>query len=214
MRRVAMVVGMAGILAAGGAAMAQSPGPSASPAVLQDLCIRVLAPEGLNAVTLTNGIMDGTVNVLAVVPCTEPGSSPAPSVTSTPEPTPAPTKKPAAIKYQKVSDRTWSKIMKSPDKYLTDAFQVWACITQFDAATGGDTFRAQALGKRTQYWYIDGDNALFTGDEDKLADYVEGDVVSMNVLGGGSFSYDTQIGGSTTVPWFLVQSIKHRGSCD
>ncbi len=214
MRRVAVVLGLAGMLAAGGVAMAQSPEPSAGAAVQQDLCIRVLAPEGLNALTLTSGIQDGTVNVLAVVPCPEPGASPAPSVASTPEPTPAPTKKPAAIKYQKVSDRTWSKIMKSPDKYLADAFQVWACISQFDAATGADTFRAQALGKRTQYWYLDGDNALFTGDENQLADYVEGDVVSMNVLGGGSFSYDTQIGGNTTVPLFLVHSIKHRGSCD
>ena len=94
--------------------------------------------------------------------------------------------------FAQVSNWTWSKIMKSPDDYVDEALQVWACISQFDAATGADTFRGEALNRKAEYWYLDTDNAMFTGDEDRLADFVKDDVVSMNVVGAGSYSYDTQ----------------------
>ncbi len=103
--------------------------------------------------------------------------------------------------------------MKSPDKYLGKAYQVWGCISQFDAATGDDAFRAQASYAKQSYWYTDADNALFTGDADQLANFVQDDVVFMNVISLGSFTYDTQIGGSTTVPMFLVDKITRKGSC-
>jgi len=35
----------------------------------------------------------------------------------------------------------------------------------------------------------------------------------MNVTSLGSYDYDTQSGGSTTVPLFQVDSIAHKGSC-
>jgi hypothetical protein len=35
----------------------------------------------------------------------------------------------------------------------------------------------------------------------------------MKVLSMGSFSYDTQNGGNTTVPLFQIVSIARRGSC-
>ena len=55
---------------------------------------------------------------------------------------------------------------------------------------------------------------VFVGDANQLADYVEDDIVAMNVTSLGSYSYDTQIGGSTTVPMFEVDSIKRqKGSC-
>jgi hypothetical protein len=134
----------------------------------------------------------------------------------TTEPTakPTPTAKPPKIEYAKLSDRAWKKLVKAPDNYVAKAYRVWACISQFDAATGLDTFRGQASNKKRTYWYTDGANALFTGDEDKLDEFVEGDVVSMNVLVLGSFTYDTQVGGSTTVPWFSVEKITRKGDCD
>jgi hypothetical protein len=36
----------------------------------------------------------------------------------------------------------------------------------------------------------------------------------MRVTTLGSFTYDTQIGGNTTVPWFSVDRISRKGSCD
>jgi hypothetical protein len=105
------------------------------------------------------------------------------------------------------------KLVKSPDSYLGDGFLLWACISQFDAATGPDSFRGQASYKNQAYWYSDGDNALFTGDEAKLADFVADDIVYMKVVSLGSFSYDTQNGGNTTVPLFDVVTIKRKGGC-
>lgn len=141
-------------------------------------------------------------------------ATPQPTPKPTDAPTPAPTPKPAKVEYKKLSDRSWQKVVKAPDSYIGRTYQVWACISQFDAATGLDTFRGEASNKNCEYWYLDGDNALFTGDEDQLADFVQEDVVVMNVMTLGSFSYSTQIGGETTVPWFDVVKITRKGSCD
>ena len=113
-----------------------------------------------------------------------------------------------------LSSRSWALLVKAPDNYVGKAYRVYGCISQFDAATGLDMFRAQASYQNESYWYTDGVNAFFSGNADKLADYVEGDIVSMNVLSMGSYSYDTQNGGNTTVPEFQVVSIKRLpGSC-
>jgi hypothetical protein len=104
--------------------------------------------------------------------------------------------------------------VKAPDDYIGRTYQVWACVTQFDAATGPDTFRGEASNKKREYWFLDGENALFTGDVRQLDDIVQDDVVVMNVSSLGSFTYDTQIGGATTVPWFSVAKITRKGSCD
>jgi hypothetical protein len=104
-------------------------------------------------------------------------------------------------------------LVKTPDKYTGRAYQVWACIWQFDAATGDDAFLGQASYKKLTYWWTDGQNASFTGDASRLANFVEGDMVVMNVISTGSYSYDTQSGGNTTVPSFSVMKITRKGSC-
>ncbi len=47
-----------------------------------------------------------------------------------------------------------------------------------------------------------------------LGSVVKGDVFEAQVIVGGSFSYDTQIGGNTTVPKFEIVSINVYGSTD
>ncbi|MEW6226003.1 MAG: hypothetical protein AB1627_15365 [Chloroflexota bacterium] len=89
---------------------------------------------------------------------------------------------------------------------------MWACITQFDAATGADTFRADAAPKRLRYWF-EGDNSLFVGSATQLEDFVEDDVAVMNVTSLGSYDYETTLGGNITVPMFSVDRITRRGSC-
>lgn len=131
----------------------------------------------------------------------------------TPEPTPTPAPTPKPVVFAKVSQRTWQLIVKSPDKYIGNAYQVWGCITQFDAATGDAQFRANASWTKQTYWYLYGDNAIFTSPASRLANFVEGDLVLMYVFGGGSYTYDTQIGGSTTVPLFQVYRIFNKGTC-
>src|SRR5439155_6300094 len=141
----------------------------------------------------------------------EPTVTPVPTPQPTPEPTPEPTIAPTT--YAKLSSRGWSQLVKAPDNYTGRGYLVWACVSQFDAATGTDSFRAQASYANQDYWYSDGDNALFSGTTGQLADFVQDDVVYMKVISAGSFSYDTQIGGNTTAPLFEITSISRKGSC-
>jgi hypothetical protein len=144
-------------------------------------------------------------------PTPETTPAPEPTPSPTPEPTPAPTPKPA---YKKLSSRNWAKLVKDPDAYLGNSYQVWGCISQFDGATGPDGFRAQASNKEQEFWYSDAANAVFVGDADRLADFVQDDVVLMHVVSLGAYSYDTQIGGNTTAPLFSIDKISHKGSCE
>jgi hypothetical protein len=154
----------------------------------------------------------GVSNQATPAPTERPGATSRPTPRATPKPTPRPTPKP--VTYKKPSKRAWSQLVKNPDRYTGDRYEIWACIFQFDAATGPTAFLGQASYKQQEFWYLNGENALFTGDEDKLFDFVEGDVVLVRAVSAGSFSYDTQIGGNTTVPAFEVVSIKRqRGSC-
>jgi hypothetical protein len=143
-----------------------------------------------------------------------PTPTPTPRVTPVPTPTPTPTPPPTPTVYEKLTDREWALLVKDPDKYLGKAYQVWACIFQFDAATGTESFLAQAANEKLTYWYSDGDNAAFLGDEEQLADFIESDVIFMNVISLGSYSYDTQAGGNTTVPLFKVDKITPKESCE
>jgi hypothetical protein len=128
------------------------------------------------------------------------------------EPTLAPMTKPES--FATLSKRAWQKLVKNPDAYIGKGYRIWACVTQFDAATGTGAFRGDASYHKLTYWY-EGDNALFTGEPNALVDIVQGDIVSMSVAGLGSYSYDTQIGGSTTVPSFAVFKVKReKGSCE
>ena len=146
-------------------------------------------------------------------PTPVPTPTPTPTPTAKPTPTPTPNPTPKPIIYTSLSSRDWALLVKSPDKYLGNAYKVWGCITQFDAATGSDTFRAQASYRQESYWFTGGSNAVFSGNETQLADFVQDDIVSMDVLSLGSLSYDTQLGGSTTVPAFMVVNITRNGSC-
>ena len=143
-----------------------------------------------------------------------PQAAATPEATPVPEPTPAPTVGSIYPKsYAKLSDRDWARVVKAPDNYVGKGYKVWACITQFDAATGLGSFRGQASNAKEEFWFSDGSNAFFEGSEDGLADFVQNDIVAMDVVAEGSYSYDTQNGGNTTVPMFLVMKISRQGDC-
>jgi len=139
-----------------------------------------------------------------------------PTEESIAEPTDDPVSPVAAkpAKFVTLNKRGWAQVVKSPDRHVGKGYKLWACISQFDAATGEGSFRGQASFKNQPYWYTDGDNAFFSGEPNALVPFVTGDIVAMNVSGLGSYSYDTQAGGNTTVPAFKVWNIKQaKGSC-
>lgn len=122
---------------------------------------------------------------------------------------------PEPTSFEKLSSREWQKIVKDPDAHAGEGIYVYGEVTQFDAATGNEGFRASAGGEKKlpEYGYVDYEtNAVFTSDADTLSDVVQGDLFTAKVMVVGSYSYETQIGGETTVPQFEVVKIKVTGS--
>lgn len=59
--------------------------------------------------------------------------------------------------YKAPSKRGWALIVKAPDDHVGKGLKLWACIWQFDAATGENGFLANASCKRQKYWNLDGE---------------------------------------------------------
>lgn len=107
-----------------------------------------------------------------------------------------------------VSKRRLARVFKNPDNHEGDVFKVWGEVVQFDAATGPDAFLADTAHADTRsYGFFDGNSAFFMGEISALEKLVEEDVFTATVEGNGSLSYDTQVGGNTTVPLFDVIKI-------
>jgi hypothetical protein len=102
------------------------------------------------------------------------------------------------------------EVVKNPDAVTGQFFVMVTSITQFDAATGACSFRGYWDNSDHEYSFdFAGDNAYFnSGDSVSSCPVLTGidqnDVARVWVQSEGSFSYDTQIGGSTTVPAFKV----------
>jgi hypothetical protein len=115
-----------------------------------------------------------------------------------------------------IDAREWQLIAKDPDAHEDERIIVYGHVTQFDAATGNDTFRADVDGVEhsgNQYAYLDYEiNTILQWDATALQGIVSGDLFTAQVTVGGSISYDTQIGGSTTVPLLTVDTIHVTGS--
>jgi hypothetical protein len=204
----AFVVGISGAAVWTGS---QGNGTAVGPSATLQATSRPVASPSATAPRMTSSAAAARSATAAPTPTQR--STPAPASNPTPEPTASPERTAPPTVYAKLTARAWAKIVKAPDDYLGNGYQIWGCVTQFDAATGPDSFRAQASYQKQAYWYSDGDNAYFTGAVEDLADIVADDVVLMNVISGGSYSYDTQTGGNTTVPSFVVTKISRKGSC-
>ena len=109
--------------------------------------------------------------------------------------------------HRKLSARDWQVIAKNPDAHIGERVIVHGRVTQFDAATGTTAFRASVDGVRQKRAYDYDTNTLLTGDAVDLQDIVVDDEFTAEVTVRGSLTYQTQIGGSTTVPVLLVQTI-------
>lgn len=111
--------------------------------------------------------------------------------------------------YDDIDRRAWAKVVRDPDSYAGDMYVIYGYVTQFDSATGTDTFRANTDAVMLADWYDYDHNTLVGAPDEKLiADVLNGDVVKMHIEVIGSFSYDTQIGGNTSVPLVAVNIIE------
>lgn len=123
--------------------------------------------------------------------------------------------KPAPTSYRRLTARKWRQLAKNPDARVGECVVVYGEITQFDAATGDETFLASVGGtyQRPEYGFVDyPTNTLLSGSPTRLGTLVEGDLFRARVRVLGSETYETQIGGETTVPSLHVDHIKRLGS--
>ncbi len=145
-------------------------------------------------------------------PTSRTAPTPTPGANVSPPAQPAPS---AKKNHRSLSSHTFKLLAKDPDAYIGDTYVIYGEITQFDAATGTEAFRANTGPKklRISYGYVDyTQNSILGGSVSKLSKLVEGDCFSAKVTVLGSYSYDTQLGGNTTVPMFQVDSIQVYGS--
>ncbi|WJV49065.1 hypothetical protein [Streptomyces flavofungini] len=117
-------------------------------------------------------------------------------------PRPAPT-----ATYDDLTAREWALIAKDPDAHVGERYVVYGVVTQADAVTGAELLRADVDGIRHTYAYEYPTNTVLTGDAKAFADVVADDVFVAKVEVLGTITYETQLGGETTVPSLQVDSI-------
>jgi hypothetical protein len=115
--------------------------------------------------------------------------------------------------YAEIPERDFALLIKDPDSSVGKNLIVHGSIWQFDAASGKCSFLASTASTLMESdWEYSEDVMVYGGDGESdcalLDPVVEGDVVKMWVTNTGSYSYDTQIGGNTTVPLFEVKQIE------
>lgn len=114
--------------------------------------------------------------------------------------------------HRAVDAREWQVIAKDPDAYEGERIVVHGHVTQIDPAAGTSTVRANVDGvahggdERAYLKYKT--NTMLRGDAKALDGVVSGDLFTAKVTVRGSMSYDTQVGGSATVPVLAIDSIQ------
>ncbi|MFG3301563.1 hypothetical protein [Micromonospora chersina] len=160
-------------------------------------------PAGAAASASPSTAAPTTAAPTSAAPTTAAPTSAAPSPTKTAAPP-----KPKPPSYKTLTARQWKLIAKNPDGHIGEHYVVYGRVTQFDAATGTDTFRADVAHRRMSDEFDYETNTMLSGSGSDLENLVEDDIFRANVMVLGSYSYDTQIGGSTTAPLLQIDSIK------
>ncbi|MCK6210050.1 hypothetical protein KZX45_05780 [Georgenia sp. EYE_87] len=114
--------------------------------------------------------------------------------------------------YAAISDRDWALVERDPDSHAGKKYVLYGYVTQFDSNTGPSTFRANTGGEAKSDWYDYDVNTIVSAEDPSiLANVVTDDMVKMYVEVVSSFSYDTTMGGSMTVPLVQVNVIEVTG---
>ncbi|MFC9358812.1 DUF2510 domain-containing protein [Rhodococcus sp. NPDC057014] len=116
--------------------------------------------------------------------------------------------------YEVLGERDFALLAKNPDASKGRKIVVYGVVTQFDSATGTTTFRADTAAGPSDRSYDYDQNTVVTGARSLLANVVEDDLLTMYVEVLGSYSYETQIGGNTTVPQLQANIIDVTGSAN
>ncbi len=131
------------------------------------------------------------------------------------EPAPATTEPVMPVVYHQLTAHKWALITKDPDAHAGEGYVIYGEVTQFDANTGPSAFRADVGAVRQypdEYGFVDyPTNTVLDGDADTLGPVVEKDLFTAKIMVTGSLDYDTQLGGTETVPELQIVSITVTG---
>ena len=116
--------------------------------------------------------------------------------------------------FAQVDASGWASIERNPDAAAGQQIIVFAEVTQFDAATGDESFRANAGATQPTSTFELATNTFFDGDAATLAPVAQGDIVRVFAEVQGAMEYETMIGGSTVVPALRVVAIEVVGFLD
>lgn len=177
---------------------------------------------GIAVLVLAVGVLVGLQ--LSGSESTETASTgPSPTVVASAPNTPAPTvpQEPAGRRpptdptrldrstYESLTAREFALMAKDPDAWAGRKVLVYGVITQFDPVTGATSFRADTgPAPVTDVYDFDQNTVITSYDADMVADFVEKDRVTMFAQVQGAMTYETQIGGSTTVPSLMANIIE------
>ena len=158
---------------------------------------------------------NATTPAASSTPSTDPEGTEVPEPTEEPEPAQEPDATVTAVDlsdYEEIDERALAQIVKAPDDHIARQVVLYGRITQLDAATGKCFVRisvshaAQTTGTTTS---TTPSASPGTASRTALLDpFVADDEVKLWVTIGGSLSDDTQIGGSATVPAYLIHEME------
>ncbi|WP_306913355.1 MULTISPECIES: DUF2510 domain-containing protein [unclassified Arthrobacter] len=142
------------------------------------------------------------------------------SLASSPTPSPAApsaTKPFVATDYKEMPERDLAVLVKDPESHKGEMVVLHARVTQFDTATGGCSFRAEAAHVRPEDTFGYNHNSFFVGGAggvscDQLKSYVDKDEVKVLATVKGLVEYKTMMGGQTAAPEFRVDQIERLAS--
>ncbi len=111
------------------------------------------------------------------------------------------------------------QLEKNPAAYKGTCVVMYAMIVQFDAATGPCAFHAELSATRSTRWLSYDVRSTFGYAESALMSSLETDCIELDDIDGddfikiwatglGSYSYDTSLGGTNTVPSFLIEKVE------
>ncbi|MEH3157077.1 MAG: hypothetical protein PGN29_17750 [Gordonia paraffinivorans] len=103
-------------------------------------------------------------------------------------------------------------IAKNPAAHIGEKVVVYGKVTQFDAATGDDAFRASVDGQPQDYNTFTTNTVVTEGLSGILTNVVQDDLVTIYARVEGAFSYDTTMGGSATAPKLRAYVVDVTGS--
>jgi hypothetical protein len=114
-----------------------------------------------------------------------------------------------------ITARDWALLAKNPGAHVGARVVVYGQVTQFDTATGTSAFRANVDGvvHKPRYGYVDYEtNTMLTGTSTMFTDLVTDDLFRAEVTVSGSYSYETTMGGTMTVPKLEVTAVSVTGT--